>query len=299
MMRKGLTPVVRGVWRVLRNILPFGFLLLLAAAITGCDSAEERAKAEAIRIEAHTQAMATQQALDIEATATAIETYEDLETRPERIQNRKTREWWLNLILIGLLTSLAVLGVVWAAAEIKARTTRALNAAQSYRPDPRTGTLPVVRVDHVPGRAARLAHEVAPLIRIFKPDYLPAPLQYMTTLTDLDAGTQVRILRVVDSQGRLHVWQETHLAPPGQQALVHHTRRVVTTANAVAGMNQRHAAAGEIAQAVPQVGHMPAFEPSYRSTVDDATLIQLDSRQYHEWQAGSGNGRRSSQAEEA
>ena len=275
-MLKGLAPVARRVWRILRSLLPLGSLLLVAAMITSCDSAKSRAKAEAIRSDAHMRALATRQALEIEATAMAIEAHEDLETQPERIQNRKIRERWLNFILIGVLTCLTVLGTLWIASEIKVRRTRALKAAQSYQPDPRTGALPVVRVDHLPSRVARLAHEAAPLIRTLKPDYVPGPLQYATTLMDLDTGTQIRLLRVVDEQGRLHVWQETHLAPPGQHALAHHTRRVVTVGHAVASMKQRHTAAGEIAQAVPQVGHMPAFEPSHRSDDGDAVCIRLD-----------------------
>ena len=161
-MLKGLEPVVRRVWRVLRSLLPLGYLLLVAAVSTGCDSAKSRAEAEAIRSDAHMRAVATQQALEIEATAMAIEAHEDLETQPERIRNRKMRERWLNFILIGGLICLTVLGALWVAGEIKVRRTRTLNAAQSYQPDPRTGALPVVRVDHVPSRAARLAHEAAP-----------------------------------------------------------------------------------------------------------------------------------------
>lgn len=278
-MLKGLELVARRVWRILRGLLPLGSLLLVAAMITSCDSAKSRAKAEAIRSDAHLRALATRQALEIEATAVAIEVHEDLETQPERIQNREIRERWLNFILIGVLIGLVVLGALWIAGEIKVRRTRALNAAQSYQPDPRTGALPVVRVDHAPSRVARLAHEAAPLIRMLKPEYVPGPLQYATTLMDLDTGTQTRLLRVVDGQGRLHVWQETHLAPPGQHALAHHTRRVVTVGHAVASMKQRHTAAGEIAQAVPQVGHMPAFEPSHRPEDGDAVCIRLDGYQ--------------------
>lgn len=274
-MLKGLEPVARRVWRVLRSLLPLGSLLLVAAMITSCDSAKSRAKADAIRSDAQVRAQATRQVLELEATAMAIEAHEDLETQPERIQNRKMRERWLNFILIGVLICLVVLGALWIAGEIKVRRTRTLNAAQSYQPDPRTGALPVVRVDHLPSRAARLAHEAAPLIRILKPDFMPGPLQYATMIMDLDTGTQLQIQRVIDSHGRLHVWQETRLAPPGQHALAHHTRRVVTVGHAVASMKQRHTAAGEIAQAVPQVGHMPAFEPSHRSE-GDAVCIRLD-----------------------
>lgn len=290
--------LVRRAWRVLRNMLPFGFLLLVAISITGCDSAKSRAEAEAIRSEAYLRAVATQQALEIEATVAAIKAREDLAMQPDRIRNLKTRERSLNFLLILVLASLTTLGVLLAGGEIKARRIKALNSAQSYRPDPRTGALPVVRVDHAPSRAAHLAHGSAPLIRILRPDYRPEPLHYATMLMDLDSGTQVRLRRVVDERGRLHVWQETHLAPPGQQALVHHTRRVVTVGHAVSKMNQRHVAAGEIAQAVPQVGHMPAFEPSH-SGGDGADYIQLGSYQYVEQQTDSENGHRAGWAEKA
>lgn len=250
-------------------------LLLLLALLTGCETARSRAEAEAIRTDAHMRAVATQQALDIQATATAIQVDEDLETQPERIRNREAREWWLNVILIGLVLSLAALATGWLAGELKARLTKALNEARSYWPDPQTGALPVVRVDYVPGWTARLVHEAAPLIQLVRPGFVPKPLQYATMLVDLDAGAQLRVCRVIDEQGRLHVWQEAHLAPPGQHALAHHTRRVVALGNAIAGMNQRHMAAGDIAQAVPQVGHMPVFEPNYASDSGDMGHIHL------------------------
>ncbi len=298
-MGNDLVTGFRRVWYIVRNMLLLGFLLLVATGLTGCDSAKNRAEAEAIRSEAQMQAMATRQALQIEATAAAIEAYEDLEMQPQRIQNQRTREHWLNLALVAVLISLAVIGVVWAAGEVRARLARTLNAAQSYQPDPRTGALPVVRVEHAPGRAARLAHEAAPLIRILRSDYLPAPLQYSTTLIDLDSGTQIRLLQVVDAQGRLHVWQENQIAPPVQQALVHHTRRVGTMGHAIAKMKQRHASAGEITQAMLQVGHVPASEPGHSSDGDSINQIRVGDYRYVEQRGNSDNGYRESWTEKA
>ena len=276
-MMQGSEYVTRSPQRPMCRILVCSFLLLvLAGAITGCDSAKGRAEADAIRSDARMRAIATHQALDIQATVTAIEAQEDLGTQPERIRNRESREWWFTLIMIAFAACLAALGVGLVAGTVKAHNTKALNEARTYRPDPQTGTLPVVRIEHVPRRTARLAYEMAPLIRLIEPSYLPKPLQYATMLVDLDTGAQVRIRQVIDEQGRLHIWQETHLAPPGQHALAHHTRRVVALGNAIASMKQKHGAAGEIAHAVPQVGHIPTFQPSYGSENGDGGLVQIE-----------------------